>query len=970
MSSLKVLLIGDNPNIILIASRFQLAKSVDLFHISDSTSNSYIMETLPYGKEQFTLDNHYHSIESMLKKFDVKRDSLDLIILSSNSLQDLSNLSVSLLPLVDNNTKIFIESTGSIQLEPFVRMSMNGKFKNNILSMISNFDIRQIKSDDTNNIYREFDTFGDGDEPTFYLGDSSVEIYTDNTRTLLNTFQRLFMKLFPNVNISTCESQAKRYLSLQWSLALTQICFDPLLIIFEELNPRNLKDQILAKPLISGLISETLTIISSMKIKLDNQFKNEDNLLKYWEQRYAKHKNSLPSLVYRFVNQIGSLNIDLVWLQIILIADDHNIKTPYLEFLYSIFSQLKRINQNESTWYKRITDDIKIEDNNAKEELHNKNNIIDDLKNQIFDLNTKLSMKTDKLIDNETNLNNLQQKLQSLQKKENEYQSQIDSLKVQITDLMQVSNSQQIPANNSVPNDNNCRIAKMKLNSQTKYNATGTPDLNDLQDLAVFGVTYNGESPSKADSNVNANHNASINSFNNANNLKVPPVSSAMQQSASSNGSNTSQNLQSLDSNTSRSDDTTERELELKRKELELQERELELQRRALQQQQQQQQYAQQQRQPNLMMMNGNMNSMPPMNNNNMNNMNKKINNGNARNMHGASPNNLTTVSSQPNMMSNASMISNNTIPVSSNNFIDPISSNILTFNNNNTNPNYPQPQRGSPPSQQNPHGYHPHTIKPTSRKNRNSNMPNLRNPSNTNVNSFQTNMMGPQSQVIPPTMHSHSRLNSLSSQSMQFSTQLRQQIPLQQTYSKSFNNINSMNKPTAANFDNPSSNTNINPSSKNTSINNNINGNNNSYGNPTSSNNNFINNTTSSQRQPSSASMDINNVSHLSTSSVIHNNDYQNMNNNSSGGNSLANAPIVTNAAMNTANGTTMKFNDNTTNHVPIQLGTPTIPQSAPNLQHSPASFISNDTTDTNDSEKKKKKKFGNLFKKKNGKK
>lgn len=98
--------------------------------------------------------------------------------------------------------------------------------------------------------------------------------------------------------------------------------------------------------------------------------------------------------------------------------------------------------------------------------------------------------------------------------------------------------------------------------------------------------------------------------------------------------------------------------------------------------------------------------------------------------------------------------------PASAGNFVDPISSSIAAYD--------PQ-QPPSLPLQQSQQSvqvqpFHSHSIKPTSRKNRNSNMPNIGNPSSINMSDFGR----------PPNNSSQTRLNSMPTHSIVNQNRLR----------------------------------------------------------------------------------------------------------------------------------------------------------------------------------------------------
>lgn len=123
-----------------------------------------------------------------------------------------------------------------------------------------------------------------------------------------------------------------------------------------------------------------------------------------------------------------------------------------------------------------------------------------------------------------------------------------------------------------------------------------------------------------------------------------------------------------------------------------------------------------------------------------------------------------------PNMRQNRDIYGTSSAPASTLNFNEPISSGVGYTGNS------IQPQ----------HTF-PHAIKPTSRKNRASNLPNLRNPSNTNMDAFQNNMMN----KVPTSVNNKSRLNSLPGQNMNY--QIRLKNTQQNIHRASFNNMKSI---------------------------------------------------------------------------------------------------------------------------------------------------------------------------------
>lgn len=724
MSSLKVLTLGNNPNILLYTSRFQLANSVDLYHISNSTTNIFEIETHTYGTERLVLQHHYKSIADLTETNNEKL-VFDVVILGASSLQELSSISNDLTDYINSSTKIFIESTGFVQLESFVKMSMNVS-QLNIFSIVTDFDIREI----SNNKFKQFRTSDlDNTNNTIYLGDSSVKgsEYSTSMLNLLKTFERLFQKLFPRDKIDLCNGNPSRFLTTQWNIAIPIICFDPLLILLEETEPQHLKDQILAKPLISGLVSEVIKITKSMNLNVT--WDNEKDLLKHWGESYSIH-NSMPSLLYHFIHKTAPLNFDITLLQVILLADDFNLKTPYLEFLYSIMIQIQKLNDNRSKWF--IRSESVNKSSNDLDQLTAQNNLN---LSKIESLNGSLRDKDNKIQTLENSENNLLKQINLLKEKLNtfekdnaglisKHESEMKQLQMELQ-KSSLENSQQSSSNPSLQNN---QLQNVK---QQEYKNSGTPIMHDLQDFAGYGVNY-GDSPA-----TQRNQSPSIQSTSNyvESNNNLSNTVNQHSESRSTNGSDTS---------------LKERELELRKKELELQERELDMQRKAMQLQMQRMPNSQPQQQQ----MNGG--SRQPSYANIQQQQQQQMNmpqqqgmqNGygrSSRMLHGA----------------NAPSAS-----VSANEFIDPIASN-MGYNNNNNN-NYPQQMN---PNQQ----FQPHGFKPTSRKNRNSNMPMLGSASSApgTAGNFGTYNRPQHGSASQPNLN-QSRIGSMTSQNVLAAGQLR----------------------------------------------------------------------------------------------------------------------------------------------------------------------------------------------------
>ena len=671
MSSLQVLALGHNPSILLYTSRFQLANSVELYHISDADSSVFEIETRNYGSERLELQRHFRSVEELTASRASAGSSeplaFDIVILAASSLQQLSAVSGDLTDYINASTKVFVESTAFVQLESFVKMSMNVSHLN-VFSILNDFDIRETAP----NKYKQFNSAPGSAGNTIFLGDASVRAkeYDPAVANLLKTFERLFQKLFPRDTISLCGGSPYRFLAEQWALAIPAICFDPLLIMLEETQPSRLREQILAKPLVAGLVAEVLRITAAMDVKL--KWDSEQALLDHWEAAYPTSEGAVPPLLFHFLNRTAPLNFDISLLQAILLADDFNLKTPYLEFLYSIMVQLQKLNDNKSKWFIRA-------DTQTREKESESNAQLQMYKDKAVQLQAALTQNEAQVKTLQGTETSLTQQLEMMKSKMAAFEA--DNAKLvakhdaEMKSLQAAMQSARVTEQNAQPT-----ATKSVLNgvaAQQDGSGSGTPLLHDLQDFAGYGVNY-GDSPVNNMVSPRANHQSSEH---------LEPNSSSAAHSHRS------------DSKSNHSSDTSlkERELDLRRKELELQERELEIQKRAMQMQmqrfpnQQQMQYNTASRKSSM----ANMQQMPHPPPQQQQQQGQVQNNfpRSSRMLHGASAPTMT---------------------VSAGEFVDPIAGGAAYPNNGFQ--NYPGQPNANPQYQQ-------HGFKPTSRKNRASNM-------------------------------------------------------------------------------------------------------------------------------------------------------------------------------------------------------------------------------------------------------
>ena len=764
---------GDNPNLVFYTMRFQNAKNVELYHVSSSKSSLFHIETITYGQQTFELENHFTSIQHLVEALShLKNDSgsevkLDVIVVGASSLQKLSTFPAAIKSAVTEQTKVFIESTGFIHLEPFIRTSSTFSHAS-VFSIMTDYDIRRVpssvpnsnnkNSNSNSNTYRQFvsdaDTENIRKKYSIYLGtgtNSNAPLspgspyqgtknksyahtqtrYTSETVKVLKSFEKLFLRLFPLDKIENCDYTYNEFLSKQWNLSLLRICLDPLLIIFEETNTRKLTEHILAKPLISGVITELITVARNMNIRLDSALDNENAMLVTWVKKYNGGGDSdgdsgsndyIPPLVYNFVHRTGGLDIDLLLLQPILIADDYGIKTPYLEFMYTVLCQAERLNRGKSVWFTR-SENLK----NLKQQLSQ----VTASKEQLEETCRELSVSLDK---KELQLQGVRENEEKLKTKLQELEKQLKTLKEAAIERAAAAVTTTTTATAVTPRSNSqVELTKKMEMMQLGSRASSNGQMAQPQMLAP--ATSNGSSNNIMASNI-------------ANNTSPQRF-------------------------TDRAHDDRERQLQ--QRELELQEREADLEKRIQQQQRREQQiqlHVQTQQPSQQMPFNQNMHQSPLMYpNNSFNAMNTP---GTSAAVAAATPTTNASVANasgfglssgggMPLMRSRSSVAKLQSLgaplhgpkmshgsfspPISAERFVDPIADG----------PSGIESPYEIPGARYQNMPYPSHQVKPTSRKYRKSHLPNIGSASSIDMNAITASP-----HLNQPGMGAHNRISSL----------------------------------------------------------------------------------------------------------------------------------------------------------------------------------------------------------------
>lgn len=325
------------------------SKSCDLTVISNSetVSKHYQFQSSVFGNSRFSISKLFADFQ----QFYGTGPALvyDYIFFSATSLQEITTLCSNLTSVLQASLTlgvsplIVVECTDFVNLEATVKKCLQ-VLNIEVLAIMSDFDVRILGE----NSFKIMDSKKESE--LVYIGKGSFQAtkYTAAEVASINQLGNLLEKVGLEVyKLST----PLEFLGYQWKFALPQIVLGPLSIVFEQLYPESLYEYLLAKPLISGLILEIISVIRTMKCKLFQGYDNELSLIQRCIQLNPKQENKSgnflesPKFFYNFYNQ-NNLYLDLLLLQPIFLADDFQIKTPYLEFLYAVSTKISETNVN------------------------------------------------------------------------------------------------------------------------------------------------------------------------------------------------------------------------------------------------------------------------------------------------------------------------------------------------------------------------------------------------------------------------------------------------------------------------------------------------------------------------------------------------------------------------------------------------------------------------------------------------
>ncbi|KAM9939707.1 hypothetical protein OXX80_000817 [Metschnikowia pulcherrima] len=544
--SMQLLTVGEHPNLAFYAWRLHATKACAVTMVSASLDPETPLEwrSSQLGAATFAPKSMVQSLQQL----DPSR-KYDVVIVSVSNLQSFQEICAQLSPFLHQNSLIVVESTGYVSLEPFVVSSYPKQKKVTVCSIMNEADVKRRPSSN------EFLHAVLNQDQRIYLGtcsneSKSVSKVADSAQYA--NFYKLLQKAQEQSGgcISLLRSNNyKEFMTYQWKLALPRIVLNPLSVIFEEPYPANLDKQILAKPLISGLVNEIFKIIKKMECKLIKGFENEGNIMKNWSAQFPAVKTAVSpefansnSVFYNFYHRLD-VDVDLLLLQPILLGDDHGVRTPYLENLYSIVCQLLKMNSADSLFFTRKTElsekhamemgslqqnlaSLKLERENVENEVRERSKHMHQLETtfsqrqqaqdalvrkfeeqsrlydgKIGELGKMQAQKESILADLDSHLQQKSAALRDVEARLAQGERALGAQEKQANQANQVNAGEKETAKNDDRGLNSAELAPHApsgqngaANSQTfDLSHMQTPDLSEYADVAVYGAALNGD---------------------------------------------------------------------------------------------------------------------------------------------------------------------------------------------------------------------------------------------------------------------------------------------------------------------------------------------------------------------------------------------------------------------------------------------------------------------------------------------
>lgn len=271
---------------------------------------------------------------------------MDVVLFSATSLKSLATFHRKYAAVIKpHHTIILIESTGYVGLHALVE----ARFPDNPVCAIST---KAVLRSVPKSLTQDSMLIHSGHVTQTWISPAAMTKYTRNLESVAQAME--------SGGLDT--SVTKDYAQLQWNQFIPMAAFQPLLLMLEAKTPQALVDNILSKPLYTGLMAELMEVASKdTGVHYGDEFLN--HVVKEFEassslgiatQNLTIEHQDAPELFYNFFHGLP-IHVDLMLLQPILLADNYGIKTPYLESMFAFMTQLVGYNGDSSILLARKT---------------------------------------------------------------------------------------------------------------------------------------------------------------------------------------------------------------------------------------------------------------------------------------------------------------------------------------------------------------------------------------------------------------------------------------------------------------------------------------------------------------------------------------------------------------------------------------------------------------------------------------
>lgn len=274
---------------------------------------------------------------------------MNIVLLVINSIKDVSRMCKKIQPVIDKRTLILVDvSAGTGPLQRVVRPHLS---KNQVAGIVCDFNVRVIAQEQPRfEIAQYGDAKSTGPKPACIIEPVAPKV----TASLVTALQSVGMNCQQPKTVALFGAH-------QWERSIAIVAFELLGLVLGRPTVEELISDVVAKPIIDGLITELTSVAQATGVKglpSKHQFiKSSSALVRRAPPGFRLNR---ASWLFAEYYEKQPVSLDFLLLLPILLADELSKSgpTPYLESLYAFSSHLVTLNDHPSPLLARNLDDV------------------------------------------------------------------------------------------------------------------------------------------------------------------------------------------------------------------------------------------------------------------------------------------------------------------------------------------------------------------------------------------------------------------------------------------------------------------------------------------------------------------------------------------------------------------------------------------------------------------------------------